>query len=203
MKIMPYVKKTWKFLWEDDSIWSWLANIVIAFVLIKFILLPGLGLALGTTHPIVAVVSGSMEHDGSFDTWWAPQEQFYSKLGITKTGFEKFPLRDGFNKGDIIILLGVKPDKLKIGDVIVFRAQNPIAAPDPIIHRAIRITNGLDTIVQTKGDHNFGQIRTQEVDETNIKWEQVIGRAWLRIPLLGYVKIWFVDIINGLRGLIR
>ena len=48
--------KVWWFLWEDDSVWSWLANIVLAFVLIKFIVYPGLGLALQTSHPIVAVV---------------------------------------------------------------------------------------------------------------------------------------------------
>ena len=56
------LKKTWHFIWEDNSIWSWIANVIIAFILIKFIVYPGLGLLLSTSHPVVAVVSSSMEH---------------------------------------------------------------------------------------------------------------------------------------------
>ncbi|HLD19471.1 MAG TPA: signal peptidase I [Candidatus Nanoarchaeia archaeon] len=196
---VPFLKKAWKFIWEDDSIWSWLLNIALAFILIKFLILPGLGFAFGTSHPIVAVVSGSMEHDSNFDDWWAEQEKVYKPFGITKGDFEKFPMKNGFNKGDIIILFGVKPDDLKKGDIIVFSAQNSRVRPDPIIHRVVSI-NGDPATVQTKGDHNLGQIRSPELDETNIKWTQVIGRASLRIPLVGYVKIWFVDIISAIMG---
>ena len=57
-------KKVWHFIWEEDSVASWVVNIILAFVLIKFIVYPGLGFALGTTHPVVAVVSPSMEHNG-------------------------------------------------------------------------------------------------------------------------------------------
>ena len=60
-------KKIWYFIWEDNSIWSWIVNIILAFVLIKFIVYPGLGLILSTSHPVVAVVSESMEHNGNFD----------------------------------------------------------------------------------------------------------------------------------------
>ena len=52
--------KIWYFVWEEDSVLSWAVNIVLAFFLIKYLVYPGLGLALGTTHPVVAVVSGSM-----------------------------------------------------------------------------------------------------------------------------------------------
>ena len=63
--------KIWHFLWYEDSVASWLVNIVLAFVLIKFVLYPGLGLILGTQFPVVAVVSSSMEHHpSSFDGWW-------------------------------------------------------------------------------------------------------------------------------------
>ena len=60
-------KKTWYFIWDDDSIYSWLVNVVLAFVLIKFIVYPVLGLLLQTNYPIVAVVSSSMEHDEDFE----------------------------------------------------------------------------------------------------------------------------------------
>jgi len=60
--VKQYAKKIWNFLWYEDSVWSWLANIIIAFILIKFIIYPLISLLLATPLPIVAVVSGSMEH---------------------------------------------------------------------------------------------------------------------------------------------
>ena len=58
------LSKIWYFIWEDDSLASWLVNIVLAFLLVKFIIYPGLGLLLSTDYPVVAVISGSMTHDG-------------------------------------------------------------------------------------------------------------------------------------------
>ena len=64
------LKKFWHFIWEEDSLLSWIVNIIIAFILIKFIVYPGLGYLLATTHPVVAVVSESMEHNSNFNAWW-------------------------------------------------------------------------------------------------------------------------------------
>ena len=57
-----HLKKTWNFFWNDESIWSWLANIIVAFLVIRFLVYPLLGVILGTGYPIVAVISESMEH---------------------------------------------------------------------------------------------------------------------------------------------
>jgi signal peptidase I len=56
------LKRIWHFIWEEDSVWSWIVNIILAFLIIKFLFYPAIGLALGTNHPIVAVISESMEH---------------------------------------------------------------------------------------------------------------------------------------------
>jgi hypothetical protein len=83
-------------------------------------------------------------------------------------------------------------------------------------------------VFQTKGDNNNEQIREyddpntpvfgmarlvpgQEVptgfipvlDETNVFEKTVLGKAVVRAPYLGYVKIWFVDLmqITGIYGL--
>ena len=80
-------KKVWHFIWDDDSIWSWIANIALAFVLIKFVVYPALGFLLHTTHPVVAVVSESMEHNINFDDWWGKSGFWYSSNGISKNGF--------------------------------------------------------------------------------------------------------------------
>ena len=178
------LKKLWRFIWEDNSIWSWLVNLVLAFVLVKFIIYPGLGLLLGTGYPVVAVVSGSMEHDGGFNNWWNSQESIYTELGITKDKFKEFRFKNGFNKGDIMVLIG--SEKINIGDVIVFKG----GASEPIIHRVVKIDS-----LQTKGDHNSGSRN----DEIGITKDRIIGKAVLRVPYLGWVKLIFVEVINLVR----
>ncbi len=180
-------RKIWYFLWEDNSLLSWVVNIIVAFILIKFLVYPGLGLLLGgTTHPVVAVVSGSMHHDGSFDQWWAQQKDYYEAFGITREQMESFPYKNGFNKGDIMVLYKRKPDKIKIGDILVFQSGRP----DPIIHRVIRKWryNG-EWYFQTKGDHNAVSIQYPSLDETNISEDQIVGVAIIRIPYLGWIKL--------------
>jgi signal peptidase I len=186
------LKKTWYFIWEDDSIWSWLVNIVLAFVLIKFIVYPGLGLLLGTSHPVVAVVSGSMEHESSFSDWWDDQKGFYLAYNITQDEFRSYSFRNGFNTGDIMVLRGAPSDMVAVGDVIVFRTGQP----DPVIHRVVHKYSEDDRpLFQTKGDHNVAS----RSDEKRIVEQQVIGRALFRIPLLGWIKIGFVKILELVR----
>jgi signal peptidase I len=110
--------------------------------------------------------------------------------------FESFPLRNGFNKGDIIVLVGSTHENTAVGDIIVFRTGKP----DPIIHRVVAWwTEGDKRFYMTKGDNyktNQLPIRNAIIDETRITENQVIGRALFKIPFLGYIKIWFVDFIN-------
>ena len=201
-----FFKKVWYFLWESNSIWSWIANIIIAFVLIKFIVYPGLGLALSTSHPIVAVVSGSMEHDGDFDEWWnsfaicqrrtCTQKEFYNSYNITKEQFLSFKYKNGFNIGDIMVLKGIPSENIQTGDIIVFN----IYRPDPIIHRTIKKWQENDEYYfQTKGDHNLESISSTSLNETKISSDQLIGKAVFRIPYLGWIKIGFVKLLQLLR----
>ncbi len=212
--IKPLLKKTWWFIWEDNSIWSWIVNVILAFIIIKFLVYPGLGFILQTNYPIVAVVSESMEHNGNFDRWWGSsamcgntecaQKDWYSQTSISKEDFVSYPFKNGFNKGDIMVLYGTKPENIKKGDVIVFKSQRP----DPIIHRVVRIEEKYGIFnYQTKGDHNSNSIEGGGIDETNIGQDRVVGyekykkasKAVLRIPYLGYIKIWFVELISLFR----
>ena len=189
------LKKLWFFLWYEDSVASWIVSIVVAFILIKFIIYPVLGLVFGTQFPVVAVVSNSMEHDTGFDDWWSGQEDLYLPFNITKNEFTTYPMEGGFNKGDIIILFGAKPDKLKRGDIIVYWGGKEY----PIIHRVVAMGNDPDgaKYFETKGDHNRGQIITPELNETHVPADTVIGKAAVRVPYLGWVKIWFVALLNA------
>ena len=195
MKKTP-LQKLKHFVFDDDSVWSWVFDIVVAFVLIKFLVYPGLGLLLGTTHPIVAVVSGSMEHDGSFDDWWSHHESFYLQAGISKDMFLDFPFRNGFNTGDIMVLHGKVPEKIMVGDVIVYHGRG-----DPIIHRVVnKWDEGDGYYFQAKGDHNSGS----NYNELSIGEEQLVGYdkhgkgsvALFRIPYLGYIKLAFVWVLG-------
>lgn len=196
MRKKDAAKKVWHFIWEDDSIWSWVVNIILAFVLIKFIVYPGLGFALGTSHPVVAVVSESMEHNTGFEEWWPEGGKWYEQNSIPKNIFTTFPLRNGFNKGDIIVLGSAAMHKVDVGDIIVFQTRKP----DPIIHRVVKKwdVEGI-FFLTTKGDNyetNRAPIKSPLIDETQIVQEQLIGKALIRIPLLGYIKIWFVGLVQ-------
>lgn len=185
----------WWFLWTDNSIWSWMANIVLAFILIKFVIYPGLGLLLGTGYPIVAVVSGSMEHDGYDLPQWlvrqcgaAKQNDIYAQYGITPEDFQNYRFSDGFNKGDIMILIG--PRDIGIGDILVFWGD---ARAEPIIHRVVQVRQTPQGMrYRTKGDHNCGSASFEE----SIGAERMIGKAALRVPFLGWIKIGFVELLR-------
>lgn len=181
------LKGIWHFIWEDDSILSWIINIVLAFILIKFVVYPLLGLVLATKFPVVAVISSSMEHNGNFETWWVEQRDWYESQGITLDEFVEYPWKNGFNKGDIMVLYGTKPENIKKGHIIVFSTS---IRKEPIIHRVVEVDDGLT--FTTKGDHN---VQTYEFEQ-QIKKEYLLGRAVIRIPYLGYIKIWFVDLLQ-------
>ncbi len=196
--------KFWRFIWEDNSIWSWLANIELAFILIKFVVYPVLGAVLSTSYPIVAVVSSSMEHNTDFESWWSDAGSWYTKNDITKDNFTAFELKNGFNKGDIMVLKGAEAKDIKIGDVIVFRSARVHPKRDPIIHRVVEVEekNG-NLVFHTKGDNPLTNKNPIDVClpdgciyESDIWEEQIIGKAVARVPYLGYVKIVFMSLIN-------
>ncbi len=186
------LRKIWHFIWKEDSIWSWIVNIIIAFILVKFIVYPGLGALLDTNYPVVAVVSGSMDHKGSFDDWWSRSGDWYVNNGISKDMFESYIFKNGFNKGDVMVLKGVDIKDIKVGDVIVFNGRSS----NPIIHRVVKIHKEDGLFVQTKGDANSGS--SSGLGEDKISKDKIIGRAVFRIPLIGWVKILFVDILRGI-----
>jgi len=200
------LKKAWNFFWHDDSLASWAANVAVAFLVIRFILYPLLGVVLGTSFPIVAVVSESMEHglhEGrlcgnyyedfkeSFDNYWVVCGSWYQQQGISKEQFKAFPFSNGFNKGDVIVLWRANKENLEAGDILIFEGDRP----QPIIHRTVKIWEEEGKqFYQTKGDHNNGMIPGEDkIDESRI-----YGQGLLRVPYLGWVKILFVDLVRPL-----
>ena len=175
-------KKIWNFIFHDDSLLSWIVNIILAFVLVKFVIYPLLAFALGSQLPLVAVISGSMEHGGlDFDVWWDENGAWYEERNITKEMFVQYRFTNGFDKGDVMILVGAKD--VEVGDVLVYQSSSH---PYPIIHR---ITAVYDTgFYQIKGDNN------DIADPQDVGSDQLIGKALYRIPKIGWIKIWFAEL---------
>jgi hypothetical protein len=194
------VKKFWFLLWQDNSFKGWLFSIIFLFVFIKFIFLPGLSLATGTALPLAIVESCSMYHDGNvfsnFDNWFQNHESKYTSLEITKEEFKKFELNGGFSKGDILFIIKANPDKLQVGDIILFTSGTK---DNPVIHRIIKIQEeGGEKIFTTMGDNNNGLLTPENnvagVDEREITEEQLVGKAIFRIvPWFGWAKLIFFE----------
>lgn len=186
--------KAWYFIWHDNSTWSWIVTLILIYLVLKFLIYPGVGLVFGTNSPVVVVISQSMEHNGMpFEEWWGENKDYYLTLNITKDEFSKYPFKNGFNKGDIMFITGKKSRDIKIGDVLVFKSQKPY----PFIHRIIQKENKTEWIFQTSGDNNKAQISDSEVDETRVHERLILGTAAFKIPYLGYIKIWLADLIKS------
>jgi len=191
MDIKKAWEKFWFIVWKDDSPKGWIISVIFLFVMIKFVFFPILSLVTGTSLPLAIVESCSMYHQGNlisnYNNWWLDHENKYLNVNINETQFSDFIFKKGFNKGDILFVLGAKPDKLKIGDVIIFNA----GTNNPVIHRIIKISNTADgRMFSTMGDNNNGQLPSEET----IAEEQIMGKAVFKLgPYLGWVKLIFYE----------
>ena len=193
-KLKKLWKDIWFLLWKDDSLKGWLLSVLVIFIFIKFIFFPTLSLVTGTVLPLAIVESCSMYHQGNilsnYDNWFEAHESKYSKFNIDKEQFENFKMKNGFNKGDILFILGAKPEKLKIGDIIIFTTGQT----NPVIHRIVNIENNK---FSTIGDNNKNQLPI----EKNISPENIIGKAtFIKAPYLGWIKLIFFEFKSPNKG---
>jgi signal peptidase len=89
--------------------------------------------------------------------------------------------------GDVLLLQGVSPDELEVGDIIVFRS--PRNTEDLIVHRIVQIAirDGMYYFT-TKGDNP----RTNPWSlsyERDFAASYIVGRVVFRIPLIGWIWI--------------
>lgn len=186
-----FLKKFWHLLWKDNGFKGWLFSIVFLFVFIKFIFFPFLSLVTGTSLPLAIVESCSMYHKGNlfsdFDRWWDQQEDKYFEFIINKLDFKNFPMKNGFNKGDILLITKANPEKLEVGNIIIFNVNQR----NPVIHRIVDIKeiNG-QKVFSTLGDNNIGQLNFEEEVTEN----QLVGKASLKLaPYFGWMKLIFYE----------
>lgn len=188
----------WNWLWHSNSILSWIVALGLAFVIVKFIFFPCLSLVAASSLPLVVVESSSMSHPGSFVgnviqsedsflSWWDENKNWYEQKGINEEQAEQWSLKTGLEKGDIVFVYG--RGEPEIGDIIIFNANQK----HPLIHRIVDIKENGNKVYSTKGDNNQEQL----LIEKQIPKDALIGKAVFRIPLLGWVKLVFVEIIKA------
>jgi len=189
MTLVEKIKKFWAFL-KEDTWQSWIVSLILIIIFIKLIFFPALSFLTGTPLPLVVVESCSMYHKSSFEDWWQSNSNWYENKGVEKSDFESFSLKNGLNKGDIIIIWG--RSSYNLGDIIIFLPNKDSTAIHPIIHRIIN-TNP----IATKGDHNSEQLTInnnfQRLDETDISKDRILGKSVARIPYLGWIKLIFFE----------
>jgi signal peptidase I len=171
-----FIKKFWEFL-HKDSWYSLIVTLILAVVIIRFLFFPLLSFITGTSLPLVIVESCSMYH---YEEGFGKiiENGIYEDNGIYLEDTENWVFQNGFSKGDIIFVIGVK--NVEVGDVIIFNA----GAKYPLIHRVIRA----DEDYGTKGD-NYITNPEQLPSEEEIQKEQIMGKALFKIPYIGWVKL--------------
>ncbi|MBW6442238.1 signal peptidase I [Patescibacteria group bacterium] len=196
--IKKLLKDFWYLLWKDDSFKGWIFSVIFLFIFIRFVFFPFLILITGTPIPLAIVESCSMHHTGglfsSLDSWWENREETYSHFDIDKEDFLDFSLKRGFTKGDILFVIRANPEKLEVGDVIIFDANQRY----PIIHRIVEIKEVEGKRVFSTFGDNYLTNPQQLNFEKNIPEENVLGKAAFKIvPYAGWVKLIFYEWQKG------
>lgn len=184
-RVVDYLKKFWAFL-QKDSWASFGVTLLLAFVIIKFVFFPGLSLITGTSLPLVIVESCSMyHHDAGFEN--TLESDVYGAHGISIEDTRGWIFQNGFNKGDVIFVVGAR--NVEIGDVIIFNG----GARHPLIHRVIEVPEDeSNNDYGTKGD-NYKTNSAQLSSERSISEDQLIGKALFKVPFVGWAKLIFFE----------
>ena len=103
--------------------------------------------------------------------------------------------------GSLLILQGVKPEDVNVGDIVVYKlpyAQKHTILfifseykPAPIVHRVIaKVCDDGECYFLTKGDANQLPDQNPLDVDTWLRGEDIIGKVVLIIPYIGYFYIW-------------
>lgn len=97
--------------------------------------------------------------------------------------------------GDLIVIEGVEPGEVRVGDIIVFQ---PPGRVEPIVHRVIEVRRVRDEVyVTTKGDNNPISLP----EEVNFSARYIVGKVVYRIPYLGWFVYWLQIPVASISGL--
>jgi signal peptidase len=114
-------------------------------------------------------------------------------LGFQPSIVASGSMQPNLNVGDITIIIHTKPDDINIGDIIQYRTTE-----EPIIHRVIdKYTEAGQTWFITKGDANNAP------DPKPVNEQQIIGKATLTMPNLGWISIYLKTAITTVASFLQ
>jgi signal peptidase len=101
-----------------------------------------------------------------------------------------------FSKGDLVVIKGVEPEEIKVGDIIVY--YNPFKHI-PVVHRVVAIEemDGRRYFI-TKGDNNLTNPYPDQ--DPRVMLAPPVSEQYLRgkvifwIPKVGWVKVIFTEL---------
>ncbi len=208
---------------KDNEAISWVVYLASAF-LFAWLIYTGLGLAFGTQSPMMIVVSGSMEplynrgdiillHGAGEDSVNSPEVVFdfpslkerelasFAELIYSDSSPKKIEAIS-FNNGQN---LSITQD----GDIVVYWSNR---MNEPVVHRTVAklragdgvyfLTKG-DSVYNTTVDQDCGLIlngRPQKacIELYPVPVENLQGKSFFQIPILGCVKLWLLDDLGSL-----
>jgi len=111
IRIFSCITRKWN---KIPNMICYLIKGIIVCILMIILIFITLKITIGLTFPIpiVVVISGSMLHEEGDNTW----NTWLNARGITDEQISKFPLKDGFARGDMIVTM--RPTA-KLGDVVI------------------------------------------------------------------------------------
>ena len=151
------LNKFWKWF-KGDSWGSFIVKLIIAFILIKFVLLPGLGLVTGSSMPLVIVESCSMYHPTDMQEIFNRQTICGGgeiEIKMLSNGYELINnLQNlsfdsiGFVKEGFPNYVEIDVSEAKIGNYVVY-----IFGDRKYLQEITEITNGQYKTYKTKGEY--------------------------------------------------
>jgi len=91
-------------------------------------------------------------------------------------------MRPSLEPGDAVLIVKVKPEEIRVGDVISYVKVVPFASMQIVTHRVVEANDHGDFYsFKTKGDAN------PNPDSWDVTPKEIMGKAVIVIPKLGYI----------------
>ncbi len=188
MGIKEKVKKILYITFKEESVEGYILFFLFAIILFKWIIPFFSSIFLGTDMPIYVIVTESMEHKDKERIKYT----FYKFFQDRNISIDDFPFKNGLNRGDVVIVVGRDPRKIKVGDVVVYHPKYSKAV---LLHRVIEKHCNGKCYFTMKGDNNPFPLNYSFLSEVNVPEDNIKGVVIFRIPYLGIPKVLLVDLI--------
>ena len=105
-----------------------------------------------------------------------------------------------YDQGDMFLIYKCSPEKIELGDVIVYISDTPLSRGTLIIHRVVNITTiktgtGIEYYYRVSGDNPNSNTYVDSYNSTTtlIPYEAFVGKTILLIRKIGYLRLWLAD----------